>query len=313
MKKGRGRKSSSNKAILISLIIFVCLFIIGVPLAIVTFSLNTLPTSSVNIAVIPIEGIITGNGDSGLGQQGVSSQQIIEFIQQANGDYTIDGIILEINSPGGSAVASDEIGSAVKHSEIPVISVIREAGASGGYWIASSTDYIIANRMSITGSIGVISSYLEFSGLMNEYGVGYERLVSGELKDLGTPFKKLKQNEQQILQKKIDVIHNYFVEEVSVNRNLPKEKVEKIATGEFYLGVEALNLGLIDQLGDMETAKDYYAYLYEVDEVDLVSFKTDPSLFDILAGISQDFSYNMGQGIGSMFTQSSSSSELLLK
>ena len=106
MKKGRGRKSSSNKAILISLIIFVCLFIIGVPLAIVTFSLNTLPTSSVNIAVIPIEGIITGNGDSGLGQQGVSSQQIIEFIQQANGDYTIDGIILEINSPGGSPVQS---------------------------------------------------------------------------------------------------------------------------------------------------------------------------------------------------------------
>ena len=308
MKKGRGQKASSNKAIIISLIIFVSIFIIGVPFAIISLSLDS--SSYINIAVIPIEGVITGNGGSTLGQQGVTSHQIIDFIDQANADLTIDGIILEINSPGGSAVASDEISAAVKKSEIPVISVIREAGASGGYWIASSTDFIIANRMSITGSIGVISSYLEFSGLMDDYGVGYERLVSGDLKDLGTPFKKLKQNEQEILQKKIDLIHDYFVEEVSLNRDIPKEKVEKLATGEFYLGVEALNLGLIDQLGDMDTAREYYKLFYDANNVKLVSYQQEPSLFDVLAGVSQDFSYNMGQGIGSMFTQSQA---LLLK
>jgi protease IV len=312
MKKGRGQKTNSNRTIIISLIIFASIFILGIPIAIISLSLDSSPSSTVKIAVIPIEGVITGNGDSGFSQQGVSSQQIIQFIDDANADFTIDGIILEINSPGGSAVASDEIGTAVKNSEIPVISVIREAGASGGYWIASATDYVIANRMSITGSIGVISSYLEFSGLMADYGVGYERLVSGELKDLGTPFKKLNQNEQQVLQKKINLIHNYFVEEVSINRNIPKEKVEKMATGEFYLGVEALNLGLIDQLGDMETAKEYYTLLYDVNNVKLVSYQPEPSLFDILTSISQDFSYKLGQGIGSMFTQSHSSSELLL-
>ncbi|NQV91142.1 signal peptide peptidase SppA [Candidatus Woesearchaeota archaeon] len=310
MKKGRGQKTSSNRAIIISLIIFACIFVIGVPIAIISFSLDHSPSSKVKIAVIPIEGVITANGDVGLGQQGVSSKQIIQFIDQANADYSIDGIILEINSPGGSAVASDEIGTAVKNSEIPVISVIREAGASGGYWIASSTDYIIANRMSITGSIGVISSYLEFSGLMKEYGVGYERLVSGNLKDLGTPYKKLDLNEEKILQKKIDLIHNYFVEEVSVNRKLSKEKVATLATGEFYLGVEALKLGLIDQLGDMETGKEYYKHLYDVESVDLVLYETEPSLFQILTGISEDFSYKMGQGIGSMFTQASSPLEL---
>ena len=85
----------------------------------------------------------------------------------------IKAIVLEINSPGGSAVASDEIASAVKKSNKPTVAVIREAGASGGYWIASSTDHIIANRMSITGSIGVISSYLEFSGLIEKYWVGW--------------------------------------------------------------------------------------------------------------------------------------------
>jgi len=311
MKKGRGQIVGRNRSKLISLFIFASIFIVGILLLIISFSSDSLPSSIVKIAVIPIEGVITGNGDAGLGQQGVSSKQIIQFIEEANEDYSIDGIILEINSPGGSAVASDEIGSAVKKSELPVISVIREAGASGGYWIASTTDYIIANRMSITGSIGVISSYLEFSGLMKEYGVGYERLVSGNLKDLGTPYKKLTSQEEEILQKKINVIHNYFVEEVSVNRNLPKEKVAKLATGEFYLGVEALNLGLIDQLGDMETAKEYYQHLYDVKTVKLITFETEPSLFQILAGITQDFSYKMGQGIGSMFTQSSSPSQLL--
>ena len=109
MKKGRGQKQGSNKAIIISLIIFLTIFIIGVPVAVISLSLNGSSYSSVNIAVIPIEGVITGNGASVLGQQGISSHQIIDFIQQANDDFTIDGIILEINSPGGSAVASDEI------------------------------------------------------------------------------------------------------------------------------------------------------------------------------------------------------------
>ena len=108
---------------------------------------------------------------------------------------------MEINSPGGSAVASDEIATAVKNAKKPVISLIREVGASGGYWVASASDYIIANRMSITGSIGVISSYLEFSGLMEKYGVGYERLVAGENKDLLTPYKKLEADQKALVQK----------------------------------------------------------------------------------------------------------------
>jgi len=142
-----------------------------------------------NVALISVEGIIMGGGSS-FGQEIVSSKTIVDFLKDAEEKSRVEAVVLEINSPGGSAVASDEIASQIKKMEKPVVVVIREVGASGGYWVASAADYVIANRMSITGSIGVISSYLEFSGLMERYGVSYERLVAGEYKDTFSRVKR---------------------------------------------------------------------------------------------------------------------------
>jgi len=256
-----------------------------------------------NVALIPIEGMIIGNGDKILGQTTVSSNDIVKHIESANEDLQIKAIVLEINSPGGSAVASDEIAAAVKRSKKPVISQIREVGASGGYWIASSTEQIISNRMSITGSIGVISSYLEFSDLMGEYGVNYQRLVAGKYKDVGTPLRKLKEEEQQLLQKKINRIHDYFIEEVSKNRNLGQDKVKKIATGEFFLGVEALNLNLVDQLGDKETVKEYLKNKHNIEDVDYVIYQKRSGFFETFAGVFSEFFFNIGEGFGSILTK----------
>ena len=190
--KKREEKRSKLRSILLTIcaVLFVVFFII--PIAISSFS----NFDYGNVALIPIEGIITGSGGSYLGSSTISSKSIVEFIEEADKSDNIDAIVLEINSPGGSAVASDEIAEAVKNAKKPVVSFIREVGASGGYWVASASDYIIANRMSITGSIGVISSYLEFSGLMEKYGVGYERLVAGENKDLLSPYTKLEKTKK---------------------------------------------------------------------------------------------------------------------
>ncbi len=250
-----------------------------------------------NVALIPIEGVIMTSGGSSFGQSFVGSDEIVHYIEQANENPSIQAIVLEINSPGGSAVASDEIATAVRKANKPVITVIREAGASGGYWIASSTDYIIANKMSITGSIGVISSYLEFSGLMEKYGVEYERLVAGDRKDIGTPLRDMNNEERQILQKKLDRIHEFFIEEVARNRNMSITDVRKLATGEFYLGVEAYEYGLIDQLGDLSTAEEYLKVTYGFESVEFLVYERDPSLFDVLAGVSTEFSFTMGRGI----------------
>lgn len=255
-----------------------------------------------NVALIPVEGEITGNGAQGFGTSAVSSKDIVGFIEDAEEDPLIKVLLLEINSPGGSAVASDEIAAAVKRADKPVVALIREAGASGAYWIASASDHVIANRMSITGSIGVLSSYLEFSGLMQNYNVSYQRLVAGDKKDLGTPFRELTLQERVILQSKLDKIHNFFIEEVAANRNLEVSQVKKIATGEFFLGVEALELGLVDQLGGKEEAEEFIRTKYGLQEIDYVRYEPQVSFFELLSEIISPFFFKVGEGIGSMLT-----------
>ncbi len=265
-----------------------------------------------NIALIPITGPITVTGGTSLGSATVSSEKIVEFIEEADKNKQIKIIVLEINSPGGSAVASDEIATAVKKAEKPVIALIREVGASGGYWVASAADYIVANRMSITGSIGVISSYLEFSQLMEDYGVGYERLVAGKYKDLGTPLKKLEEDEKTILQNKLDKIHQYFIEEIAANRKLDIAAVEKLATGEFFLGVEAYNFGLVDELGDKKTAEEYLKKKYAITKPDYVIYEQETSLLDLFAGVFSDFFFQIGEGFGSTVIKTKTDLNLMM-
>ncbi|MBT4651174.1 signal peptide peptidase SppA [Candidatus Woesearchaeota archaeon] len=300
MKKTVKEKSRFFPILLTVLAVLFVLFIL------LPISLSLFDGSKIgNVAIIPIDGPITGNGGSYLGQSTTSAKTVVNFIKEAENNKQIKVILFEINSPGGSAVASDEIASAIKKTTKPTISVIREVGASGGYWIASATNHVIANRMSITGSIGVISSFLEFSGLMDKYGVGYEQLTAGEYKDAGTPYRKLTEEEKIILQKKINKIHDYFIEEIANNRNLEKSKVTELATGEFYLGIEALELNLIDQLGDKDSAEQYIKDNYDLEEVDFVSYQTELSFFGLLTGVFSEASFNIGKGLGSILLEKS--------
>src|SRR3989344_1616932 len=158
-----------------------------------------------NVALIPIQGVIVGDEDSEfLFESVTSSPEAVELIEKADKNPNIKAIILEINSPGGSAVASEEIAKAVKKTNKTTVAWIREVGASGAYWVASSSDYVIANRVSITGSIGVIASYLEFPGLLERYNVTYQRMVSGKYKDLGSPYREMTQEEKAICQQSLD-------------------------------------------------------------------------------------------------------------
>ena len=299
MKKVVGEKSRV-KAILLTILAVLFVVFIVIP---VLFGLFSDGNPLGNVALIPIQGVITGDEGSSLGKETVSSKEVVHFIEEAEDNSQVQVILLEINSPGGSAVASDEIASAVKRSEKPVVALIREVGASGGYWVASAADHVIAHRMSITGSIGVISSYLEFSQLLDKYGVNYERLVAGDLKDAGTPFRQLRPPEKELLQQKLNTIHTFFIEEVATNRHLPESSVRTLATGEFYLGVEALELGLVDELGDKATMERYIQKTYGLDDITYAVYKPSPGLFDILSKVFSDFSFHIGAGIGSSFRE----------
>lgn len=251
------------------------------------------------IVIIPINGIITVDGEdnSFYSITGASSDSILKQIEEISKDETVKGVIFEINSPGGAVVASQEIADAVKGLNKTKYAVIREVGASGAYWVASATDKIIASPVSITGSIGVIGSYLEFSKLFEKYGVDYERLVSGERKDIGVPYRDLTEEERKLLQKKLSLVHEYFIKEVAKNRKMSEDEVRKAATGEFYLGQEALDLGLVDELGNKEKAIELMKQELGVKDINVVKREERKGILRLL----QEVSYNMGQGFGSVF------------
>lgn len=250
------------------------------------------------IIVLPVNGEISFDKQDSFFSSGFSADDAIQKLDALNKDPSIKGIILEINSPGGSVVASKQLADKVKSMNKPVVALVKESAASGAYWVASSSDLIIADEMSIIGSVGVIGSYLQFSGLMNKYGVEYERLVAGDVKDLGSPYKPLTKEEKELLQSRINDIQNYFLNDVTNSRRLSKESVIKISDGSFYLGIEAKQLGLIDEFGNMDVAFNETKRLANVTDAKLQFMQQKSSLASALSQFTSKSSYVLGQGIG---------------
>lgn len=252
------------------------------------------------IAVVPIQGVITLEDSQDFFTGATSgSNTIINNLKKAKNNDNVKAVILDINSPGGTVVASREVANYVKelNEEKPVIALIREVGASGAYWIASGANWIISDELSITGSVGVMSSYLEYSGLMEKYGVKYERLIAGEYKDVGVPYRSLTNEEKKLMENKLDKIHEVFVNDVAKNRKLNNEQVTEIKTGFFYLGGEAKELGLVDELGGKESAIKKAKELGNLSDGNVVEYKTKKSILEILEGFSSRMFFNMGLGI----------------
>jgi len=249
------------------------------------------------IAIVKIQGAISSDSMKIPFQTSIAtSSKIVEYLEAAEKSNAIKGIILEINSPGGTVLASKDIADKVKSIEKPVVALIRDMGTSGGYWVASAADKIVADPMSVTGSIGVISAYLEFSELFEKYGITYEGLKSGELKDIGSPFKKLTDEERKILQSKIDRIHEYFIKEVSTNRKLSEADTRELATGVYFLGEEAKELGLVDYLGSRELAINVTKDLADIEEASIVTYEETTDLLSLLSKLETAGAYYFGKG-----------------
>jgi protease-4 len=260
-----------------------------------------------NIAVVPIKGVIsTGDNADLFGGKGTPSEDIVGWIKSADKDEKTKAILLEIDSPGGSPVASEEIATAVKNANKTVVAVIRETGASGAFWVATAADYVFASRMSLTGSIGVTGSRLEFAGLLKDYNVTYRQLSSGKYKDAGSPWKEMSSEEQTLFQKMLDDIYSDFINAVAENRNLPVDRVKELATGFVLTGAQAKELGLVDAIGNKEDATKYIEQKLNI-TAELYEFKESKSVFEEILGMS---SYNIGRGIGTELTDASVESSL---
>jgi protease IV len=186
-----------------------------------------------------------------------SSEEVIHLIRSANDNKNIKAIVIDIDSSGGSTVAGEEISNAIKNSEKPVISYIRDLGASASYWAISSSDKIYSSSNSRIGSVGVTVSYLSQAEKNKKDGLKYEKISSGKYKDMASPDIDLTNEERNILLRDVNISFNNFMNDISINRNIPLDEVKKFSDGSMVLGEKAIELGLVDEIGDLYLINNY--------------------------------------------------------
>ena len=185
----------------------------------------------------------------------ISSEHVVEELNEYSDDPSIKAIVIRIDSPGGGVVVSQEIYNAVtkaKKEGKKVVVSMGSVAASGGYYVAAAADKIVANPGTLTGSIGVIMEFANVEKLLEKIGVKGVVVKAGEYKDMGSPFRDMTPQERKLLQDVIDDVHNQFVKAVAEGRNLPESDVRAIADGRIFTGQQALALKLVDQMGDLD-------------------------------------------------------------
>ena len=234
-----------RKPIFTGLLIFLLLglfLFLGVYLA--TFVIEDGFPGEDRIALIRVEGAI------------LDSRGAIEQLLRYKNNPSIKAIVLRIDSPGGAVVPSQEIFEEIKklraESQKKVVVSMGTVAASGGYYIASASDHIVANPGTLTGSIGVIMELANIAGLLERVGVESMVIKSGRHKDMASPFRKMGEEERRILQNVLDDVHNQFIEAVSEGRGLEIEQVRRLADGRIFSGRQAKKLGLVDELGNLQ-------------------------------------------------------------
>ncbi|KAF0126789.1 MAG: protease IV [Elusimicrobia bacterium] len=245
------------------------------------------PSTKDAVAVVPVYGgIYQGNSPHAWDK---GSGQIARKIDKLAARKEVKAILLDINSPGGTVSAVQEINAAIlrarnEHKK-PVVAVLGDVAASGGYYIAAACDKVVAHPGTITGSIGVIFSGANVEGLMKKIGYRPEVIKSGKFKDIGSMGREMTPEERRLLQAMIDDSYDQFVEVVSTGRNIPPEKLRaEIADGRIYTGRQALEVRLVDVLGDTQTALDLAGELGKLGKNPRVIRDTDPfsSIFSLL-------------------------------
>ncbi|MBI3589941.1 MAG: signal peptide peptidase SppA [Candidatus Melainabacteria bacterium] len=265
------------------------------------------PFKGEKISVIKLEGVISDSNGTSIFKDITSSNSVLDLLIKATNDPSVKAIVIRINSPGGTVAASQELYQAVlkARKKKPVVITMGDIAASGGYYIASAADAIFANPGTLTGSIGVISSYLNFYDLLNKIGVKGIVIKSGEYKDIGNPTRPLTDKERKILQAILDDSYKQFLNDVARGRNIPVEKIALLAEGLIYTGAQAKKVGLVDYLGDynkairftQKLAKKRFPELarkYKKSGLPIEETWKETSIFDMLLGVTNKMvNYNV--------------------
>jgi len=233
------------------------------------------------IVVVNLTGMIQEGQVGGFMAGGISPRLVRDRLDRVAADPSIEGVVLRVQSQGGSIAASQEIAQMVRDFEKPIVVSMADMAASGGYYISAYAQGIVAQPGTMTGSIGVISTLMDLDGLYEMLGIEVETIKSGEHKDMFN--RALSEDEREIMQEISDQAYEQFINDIALGRGLSVEEVRELATGELYLGSQALELGLVDRLGGVEEAIDLLAELNEF-EKPVRHDLPQPSLFDQMIG-----------------------------
>ncbi len=224
------------------------------------------------VAIVYATGSIEGgNGDN----ETIGSERISRAIRKARLDSTIKAVVLRVNSPGGSALASDVMWREMIlcKEKKPVVVSMGDVAASGGYYIACPADKIFANPTTITGSIGVFG-LMPYAGdfFENKLGITTDRAMTNDHADMGSPFRMLSDYEFNTIQKGVDKIYDQFTSKVAEGRGMTQAEVDDIGQGRVWTGIDAKEVGLVDELGGLSAAIAYAAETAELDDYDVTTF-----------------------------------------
>jgi len=233
--------------------------------------------ASDKVALIKVEGVI------------LDSTDVIKQLKKYSENSSVKAIVLRIDSPGGAVVPSQEIYEEIKkvraQNKLKIVTSMGSVAASGGYYIAAATDRIVANPGTLTGSIGVIMEFATVEDLMKKIGIKEEVIKSGARKDIGNFAREMTPEEKAYLQGVIDDVHDQFVDAVAQGRKMDKAKVWALADGGIFTGRQAKELGLVDELGDLEDAVKVAAKLGNIQgEPKVIQDEKKYSIFDLLRG-----------------------------
>jgi protease-4 len=241
------------------------------------------------IAVIYATGVIASgesNYDSPSGQV-LGADTMVEYLRKARADNSIKAIVLRVDSPGGSAIASDVIWREVSltRNTKPVIASMSDVAASGGYYIAMPAHAIVAEPATLTGSIGVVMLKFVIDGTLKKIGINMEGVTNGRYADLYSPVRAFSPEERAKVQEQMQATYDTFVEKAAAGRNTTPERIDAVAQGRVWTGAQAKQIGLVDELGGLERAlalAKQRAKLAPDSEVELVIYPGRKSIYDLV-------------------------------
>jgi protease-4 len=235
------------------------------------------------VLVIDVEGMLTALEPGGLfNREGDVLSRVYSRLQAAGEDELVRGVILRLDTPGGDVTSSDilyrEILKFKKKTGLPVVALMMSVAASGGYYVASACEAIVAHPSTITGSIGVISLFPDVEGLLSKLGVKVQVVKSGELKDAGSPFRDLSEEEQRLFQGIVDELYERFLGVIHDKRKdaLSLEEIRDLADGRVYTAQQALKLKLIDEVGYFDEALNRVLQLARIPAARVIAYSYYP-------------------------------------